>query len=663
MIDERATTLAKRGLALALILVLIPATVVCKSDSRPLSTREQPSTARSAVVIETIPLPVTSEPATATHIPSPVPALPITPVGSGPGTVLRRSSPESSTLPTVMSENSGPSAASAVAVSPNGVLVAAVNPDSDSITLVDATTLEVLAEVPVGDDPRTLAISPNSLMALVANHRSDTISLVDLRQFYEVAQYRTGAMPYGVVTDGERAFVTEFGLGKVSVIGLATGRIEIDIGVNPFPAGLALSADGQRLLVTHLFTADVTVIDLQTSTVRNVISTGRDTNLSQFIAISPDGSKAYIPQTRSNATNPALLFDTTVFPVVNVVDLAESRLMVRRRINPDTADEPVNMPFAVVLAPDSSILYLANAGSDDVSVIDLNTNRGLAHIAVGSNPRGVTITPDGSQVFVNNVLDGTLSVIDTDALAVTNTVTLTEIPLAEVLLQGKKIFNSAAEPVLTTDSWISCATCHFDGMMDGRTWQGFPDGPRNTPALFGVGETLPIHWSGDFNELEDVELTIRNIQFGTGLVSGEAHDSLGPPHAGMSPELDALAAYMDSIEALVSPYVDNHERVMSGEKQFNALGCQSCHTPPLFTDRHLHDVGTGDLRKEKNAHGRGTSFDTPSLRALWLTAPYFHDGSALTLEDVLNSGTAHNISAVLTSKEVEDLVAYLQSLP
>ena len=225
MIDERATTLAKRGLALALILVLIPATVVCKSDSHPLSTREQPSTPRSAVVIEKIPLPVTSEPATATHIPSPVPALPITPVGSGPGTVLRRSSPESSTLPAVMSENSGPSAASAVAVSPNGVLVAAVNPDSDSITLVDATTLEVLAEVPVGDDPRTLAISPNSLMALVANHRSDTISLVDLRQFYEVAQYRTGAMPYGVVTDGERAFVTEFGLGKVSVIGLATGRI------------------------------------------------------------------------------------------------------------------------------------------------------------------------------------------------------------------------------------------------------------------------------------------------------------------------------------------------------------------------------------------------------------------------------------------------------
>jgi cytochrome c peroxidase len=131
----------------------------------------------------------------------------------------------------------------------------------------------------------------------------------------------------------------------------------------------------------------------------------------------------------------------------------------------------------------------------------------------------------------------------------------------------------------------------------------------------------------------------------------------------MSPELDALAAYMDSIEALVSPYVDNHERVMSGEKQFNALGCQSCHTPPLFTDRHLHDVGTGDLRKEKNAHGRGPSVDTPSLRALWLTAPYFHDGSALTLEDVLDSGTAHNISAVLTSKEVEDLVAYLQSLP
>jgi YVTN family beta-propeller protein len=120
-------------------------------------------------------------------------------------------------------------------------------------------------------------------------------------------------------------------------------------------------------------------------------------------------------------------------------------------------------------------VFVANAGCDDVSVIDQGTDRGIAHITVGANPRGIAITPDGSRVFVNNVLDGTLSVIDTTLLTVSHTIDLTEIALPEGLLQGKKIFNSAGEPVLTTDNWISCATCHFDGMMDTRTWLGFPD--------------------------------------------------------------------------------------------------------------------------------------------------------------------------------------------
>jgi YVTN family beta-propeller protein len=558
---------------------------------------------------------------------------------------------------------SRPISAAAVAVSPDGRLVVAVNPDSDSITLVDAITLAVLAEIPVGDNPRTLSLTPDSKKALVANHGSATLSKVDLSQAVEFTQYPVGFMPYGVVTDGIHAFVTEFGLGTLSIIDLTTGELLTRIPVDAFPSGLALSRDGQRLLVTHFFTGRLTVIDLQTSTVRGTASTGADTNLSQFIAIAPDGTKAYLPQTRSNITNTALLFDTTVFPVVNVLDLAKLQLLVRERITLDTADEPVNMPFAVALSPDGKTLYLANAGSDDVSVIDLNTNRKLAHLAVGANPRGIAITPDGSRIFVNNVLDGTLSVIDAETLTVTDTVPMTDIPLTPPVLLGKKLFNSAAEPALTTDNWISCATCHFDGTMDARTWLGFPDGPRNTPSLFGVAQTLPIHWSGDFNELQDVEITIKEIQFGNGLVAGKAHDSLGPPHAGLSEELDALATYLASIEIPPSPYGGDRETIDSGRSLFTTLGCHTCHTPPLYTDLQLHDVGTGDPTNVKNSHGRGTNFDTPSLRGIWLTAPYFHDGSAATLHQVLRAGTTHNVSDNIDDSELKALINFMRTLP
>ena len=78
----------------------------------------------------------------------------------------------------------------------------------------------------------------------------------------------------------------------------------------------------------------------------------------------------------------------------------------------------------------------------------------------------------------------------------------------------------------------------------------------------------------------------------------------------------------------------------------------------------IHDVGTGDPAKEKNSHGLGTNFDTPSLRGVWMTAPYFHDGSAATLKEVFQTGTVHNIfKDLITEEELDALIAYVQALP
>ncbi|MBT4074246.1 MAG: beta-propeller fold lactonase family protein [Chloroflexi bacterium] len=557
----------------------------------------------------------------------------------------------------------GPQSSSAVAVTPDGRLLVAVNPDSDSVTIVDAETSAVLAEVGVGDDPRTLAITPDGSHALVANHGDRTVSAVNLSAFQEVALWPVGAKPYGVVTDGLNAYVTEFGTGRLRSIQLSSGTTVGEIDAGPFPSGIALDLDGGKLLVTHLFDGDVTIVETRSFTSEMTISTGLDNNVSQVISVSPDGSRAYVPQTRANVSNLTLSFDSTVFPVVNVINLDEPALISKERITLDTADKPVSLPFDVAITPDSKRVFVLNAGSDAVSVIDLETNRGVAHLVVGANPRGIAISPDGGRAYVNNVLDGTLSVIDTAALTVIETVKVTNIPLAPDILLGKQIFNSAADPVLSTDGWIACSSCHFDGGADARTWLGFPDGPRNTPALFGVGETLPIHWSGDLDELEDAELTIRNIQAGTGLIDGNEFDSLGPKHAGKSVDLDALAAYMDSLVSLPTPHQTESANFVAGLSVFHAAGCAECHVPGTFVDGEIHDVGTGDPALEKNSHGRGTQFDTPSLRGLWLTAPYFHDGTAPTLQDVLKVGDVHSVADQLSDDAISDLVAYLLALP
>ena len=358
-----------------------------------------------------------------------------------------------------------------------------------------------------------------------------------------------------------------------------------------------------------------------------------------------------------------MIFDTTVFPVVNVLNLDSFANQTRQRITIDTADKPVNMPFGVVFSPDGATIYVVHAGSDNVSVIDLATNRAAANLLVGANPRGIAITPDGTRLFVNNTLDGTLSVIDTTSNVVTATLLLSTIPLEADVLVGKRIFNSASAPDLTTDNWISCAVCHFDGTLDARTWAGFPDGPRNTPSLLGVGRTLPMHWSGDLDELADVELTIRNIQAGKGLTPGGDHDSLGVRYTDVSEGLNALAAYLDSLEVPPSPLSVDANVITRGRAVFVEMNCGVCHQPPLYNDGDLHDVGTGDQVLERNSHGRGTSFDTPSLRGLWMTAPYLHDGTAATLEDVFTVGDEHSILDRVTTQELSDLVDFLYALP
>jgi len=353
-----------------------------------------------------------------------------------------------------------------------------------------------------------------------------------------------------------------------------------------------------------------------------------------------------------------------VVPVVILRDLIQTPCF-SARLDLATADRPVNLPYAAALSPQGTTLYVANAGSDDVSVINLATGQAIMHLAVGHNPRGLALSADGARLFVNNALDGTLSVFDlTSTPPRSHTLGLTTIPLPETLLTGKRLFNSALPP-MSPGGWVSCAACHFDGGHDARTWLGFPDGPRDTPALFGVAQTLPLHWSGDLDELQDVELTIRRIQGGAGLIPGEAHDSLGEPHAARSLELDALAAYLASLAVPTSPYPASAETLERGERAFQRWGCAACHRPPLYADLKLHPTDVGDPTLERNSHGRGPPlrFDTPSLLGAWATAPYFHDGSAATLRDTLFQTGFHGMGLAMDKQEVEDIVAFMQSLP
>ena len=594
-----------------------------------------------------------------------------------------------------------------------------------------------VAELAVGRDPRTVAVDSDGTRAYVANRGGASVSAIDLAAQHVITTVAVGPRPYGIVVspDGERLYVAEQGVDRLSVIDTATWRKLASYDVDDRPSGLALTGDGLTLFVTHLLGNRITVFDAPSAVIYlpvvlrpwstrmewnasgqtlgrasaappeipgapsggdgagagrritlipSTIPLWPDSNLVQAAVLGPcpPGSGdpasswcAYVPHTRSNSSNPALTFDTTVFPLVSLIDVGAREHLVGQQLALDTIDPPgVGLPFDAAVTNGGDELWVVNAASNDVTVVDLKTRLRAAHVEVGSNPRGIALTPDCAAAFVNNTLDGTVSVIDTATYAVTSVITVTDIPLPPLLLRGKQLFHTSDDPRLARDQWISCNTCHFEGEHDGRTWTFGFAGPRNTTSLLGMIETYPLRWSGEWDESADSEFANRKENFGSGLVGGDMNCSVSPadcvnhpPNQGRSYDLDALAAFIDSLQVGLSPSHARAEPLSPPEMRGKAIfedpvvGCAVCHPAPLYTDLQLHDVGTSTADERI-----GPAFDTPSLRALYDSAPYFHDGSAAALYETItrpSPGSEHDVRALLSEEEMADLIAFLMALP
>lgn len=538
-----------------------------------------------------------------------------------------------------------------LAVANDGRTMVSANMINDSATIFIPAFDQIVAEIPVGRDPRSVAITPDGTRALVTNRLDGTLSVIDIHARDVTSTIALGGIwPYGVVTGADdTAYVSLMGSDQIAIVDLVNNTVRGYIAVANAPAGLALWGD--FLYVTHFWSGQISLVYLPRSRTFETVPTGGDTGAFQSIEVDITRGIAYLPQTRLNAGNPSLTYDSTAFPVVNVLNLRDLTLMRADRIALDTADQPVNMPFAVALDRFAQRLYVANAGSDSVTVMDLNTGRVRAHIPVGANPRGLLLSRDNTLLYVHNVLDGTITTIDTRQLKATSVLPIIDLRLSLDVLVGAQLFHSAADPRLSADGWLSCATCHFDGMSDGRVWAGFPGGARNTPLLYKLPETVPYNWSGTWDELADAELKIRWLQGGAGLLDPDVpvNPPLGVPHAGMSLDLDLLANYLTSIQPPESPAPSSPALYQRGVQVFAEQNCASCHVGPAGTDLQPYDVGTG-----------GT-FDTPSLRWLWLSAPYFHDGSAETLRQVFELKGSHQLIYNVPPDDIDALVAYLNA--
>jgi cytochrome c peroxidase len=260
---------------------------------------------------------------------------------------------------------------------------------------------------------------------------------------------------------------------------------------------------------------------------------------------------------------------------------------------------------------------------------------------------------------------------------------------AEKVELGKLLF---FEPRLSLGGTMSCASCHQPehGFASPEKRSKIARGQlnlRHTPSLYNTAYQQTWAWDGNMPILEALVLSHWRGQLGASLEQVAADLPRAPGYAARFARafdgdsatrdhvIEALAAFVRTIRSGDAPW-DRHEAgeqgavgadAIAGFKVFSErAGCATCHTPPLYTDGQFHNRGVGDEsdpgRARVTADSRHTgAFKTPALRGLVETAPYFHDGSAATLEAAVDHELARS-ERPLSPEERRQLIAFVRAL-
>lgn len=597
-----------------------------------------------------------------------------------------------------------------------GARVAVVSPDSDEVMIAagDERGFAVERRLPVGDNPRTLAALDDEWLAVTGQ---DDATLTLLRADGAASQVLAlppASRPFGVVADGETLYVSLQATGqlaRVTFIG-ETAKLAETWDVGPDARGVSLLPDG-RVAVARWRSApagatvwaldpdgggvDEWTLQLDPQAASDTEVGGVPSYLGA-LAVAPTGERAAIPGLQANIQEGMFLAgvplqsDTTMRAVLATLDPATGLESFAARKQFDNR----GMASAAAFSRFGDYVYIATRGPRSLERVDVFSGDVSGNVFdVGLALEGLALSADGRFLFVDAYMSRELVVHDTRVFEspqppLARLQIPTKEPLAPEILRGKQLFNDSADPRLSQDNYIACAHCHLDGESDLLLWD-FTDrgeGLRDTVALNGHAGTAdgPIHWSANFDEVQDFENDIRNAFGGAGLMSdedwqtGTRAQTLGDPKAGVSPDLDALAAYVNSLTTEPrsphrTPAGELTPEAEAGRVLFEspALGCTDCHTGPRLTDSQwigpgvplLHDVGTIGPGSGQRLGAPLTGLDTPTLHGLWRSPPYLHDGSAQSLLEVLtirNPNDEHGHTSTLGDAELADLVAYLLCL-
>ena len=291
---------------------------------------------------------------------------------------------------------------------------------SNTVSIIDTTSLKTIGRVPVGQGPHNVQVAPDGKLVWVTNNGEPAkknektpdakmsksagmnmdstargaVWAIDTATDKVVARIPVGTHPAHVVVtpDGRHAYVVNGGDNSVSVVDTAAQSVIATIAVGAGPHGMRISPDGKQAWVANLKGGTVSVIDTESRKQVAEIAVGKGP---AQVGFTPDGSMGFVSLSGENR--------------VALINPASRKVIGKVTVG--------GVPIQLYATPDGKLVLVANQGSpgkpgNTVSFIDVAGMKVAATIKTGAGAHGVVIDREGRRAYVANTCANTVSVID-----------------------------------------------------------------------------------------------------------------------------------------------------------------------------------------------------------------------------------------------------------
>jgi cytochrome c peroxidase len=437
-----------------------------------------------------------------------------------------------------------PSKSGTVAITADDKFVVQVNPDNDSITILETAGDTKVTEFPVGDEPSSVVIAPDDNTAYVAvRAEAKIVKISNFRSAPGIAgSVEVGSEPTGIALSprGEKLVVAEFAESRVALINTTNMTVIASRGIRN-PRAVAISNDGdqddadEKVIVTEFYGRPIGQEAKDDSRQGAVQILGMSdlsqgpvvlfdpvtpngfvplkTSPNQLSSVTIAGDKFYVTATAASPDN-AAKFNENVFPLELVGSVSNgTALGVVNLATEIKAQVPGDKPLfmadtidtAVVRGVGENVFYAVSRGADAVQrfipVGDNSASLGTAAVKQidllniadktqqCKNPIGIVAPHDVAlgKLYVNCWVSRRAGVISLDAQNLQASVATATPPAAglEKNINNGERFYFTGRARWSKDAWSSCASCHPDGLSDNITWR-FPAGPRQSISMDGT---------------------------------------------------------------------------------------------------------------------------------------------------------------------------------